>query len=319
MPVIGQVAQSPGGLGWTALVLIVLLGGIAYLMLVVASGDDEITGLVDEEPITTQPAPPLVQSVSEPISAEPEPPEPSAADRYARSVALSMWEIGQYLAEVAGLVEGERILDVTTGHTLSGSPSSVLRQAIGEGSAGRALVQAASNPRGTRTGGGQGEIAPLPFPDGWCDAVVSIHSLHRAENPRATLEEWRRVTGRGGRVALTVPGPRAALGLTRYDPIFRRHGIRGKLAVPTPAMLRGWASAAGWREIAIYCEASTTILADAEAFRAWVEAFAGVRTGTPLRVDELDALTRDLMAITPAGPNGLQIPYGALYLTAYNR
>src|SRR5689334_3296255 len=111
MPVIGQVAQSPGGLGWTALVVIVLFGGIAYLMLVVASGDDEITGLVDEEPITTQPAPPLVQSVSEPISAEPEPLEPSAADRYARSVALSMWEIGQYLAEVAGLVEGERILD----------------------------------------------------------------------------------------------------------------------------------------------------------------------------------------------------------------
>jgi SAM-dependent methyltransferase len=315
-----QAAQSPGGLGWTALVVILLFGGIAYLLLIVASSGDEIIGLTEDEPSPEvrppSPPPPASQPAipAQAVNAVAQ----SAADRYTSSLAASIRGIGDRLVQRADLREEERILDAATGHLLTGMPYVALGRSIDEGNAIRGLlrVESSDRRRGRRRRGADG--LALAFPREWCDVVISVHSLHQEANPRATLAEWRRVTGRGGRLAASVPGPRAALGLNRYDQIYRRHGVRRKLAVPTPAKLRSWAAAAGWRDIEVDDDPFTTIVVDAEAFRVWVAALARAGTDLALEKDQLDALTRDLLAITPADRGGVRIPYGTLFLTAYN-
>src|SRR4029079_18175033 len=91
------------------------------------------------------------------------------------------------------------------------------------------------------------------------DVVISVHALHFAADPVATLAEWRRVTTGGGRLSLSVPGPRAALSHRLYDPIYRRHGLVRRIEVPTRGKLLAWARAAGWRQAAVVADPATTV------------------------------------------------------------
>lgn len=53
----------------------------------------------------------------------------------------------------------------------------------------------------------------LPFPDGWAEEILAIHSLEHV-HPRMllpTLREWHRVLGPGGRVRIHVPNTRELL------------------------------------------------------------------------------------------------------------
>lgn len=313
-------------LGWTALVVMVLFAGIAYLVLIVASSGDEIAGFSDDERRPNDRAPKRATGRSdEPatrirqlLAAEPSAPEPSPEDRYAAARAASLRRAAWELADRANLSDGERILDVATGRALTSVPSIELANTISDREASRGLLRVApaSQPRGSRRG--RVKAPPLPFPSGWYDVVVSVHSLHQADNPRAMLAECRRVTRSGGRIALSVPGPRTALLVTRYDRIYRRHGIPRKMVVPSPAKLRTWASGAGWREIVVRADPSSTFDVDTEAFRAWLETFALVGLEVTVEPDRLKALIDDLLAATPAVPNGLRMADGTLYLTAYN-
>lgn len=47
----------------------------------------------------------------------------------------------------------------------------------------------------------------LPFPDGWAEEIVAVHSLEHVYPPMLvpTLKEWRRVLAPGGRVRVHVP------------------------------------------------------------------------------------------------------------------
>ncbi|MGH7535860.1 MAG: class I SAM-dependent methyltransferase, partial [Gemmatimonadales bacterium] len=148
--------------------------------------------------------------------------------------------------------------------------------------------------------------------------VISVHALHFAVDPVATLAEWLRITVPGGRLSLSVPGPRSTLSFKIYNPIYRRYGLARRVEVPTRAKLIAWARAAGWRHIDIEADPDTTIrLAGPDTFERWM--LTGSRSGavhllSPERFARFEA---ELLAVTPIGPGGmLHVPFGTLYLTA---
>ena len=51
----------------------------------------------------------------------------------------------------------------------------------------------------------------LPFADGWVEELMAVHMLEHVPPPRvrATLAEWHRVLGRGGRLEVHVPNGEA--------------------------------------------------------------------------------------------------------------
>ncbi len=62
----------------------------------------------------------------------------------------------------------------------------------------------------------EADFGALPFPDSSFDVVMAVHALHFADDPVAALTEWWLVVPLGGRLSISVPGPRSAL----YLPIF---------------------------------------------------------------------------------------------------
>ena len=166
----------------------------------------------------------------------------------------------------------------------------------------------------------EADFANLPFPGASFHVVISVHALHLAVDPVATLAEWLRITVPGGRLSLSVPGPRSALSFRIYNPIYRRYGMARRVEVPTRRKLIAWARAAGWRQVHIEANPDTTIrLAGPDTFERWMR--TGSRTGatrslSPERFAEFEAA---LLAATPIGPDGMfHIPFGTLYLTARN-
>ena len=99
-------------------------------------------------------------------------------------------------------------------------------------------------------------------------ALISVHALHFAEDPVAALAEWRRVTTGGGRLSLSVPGPRRALSYGLYDPVYRRHGLQRRVMVPARGKLTAWARAGGWRQVNVVAD-PTTIIRLAEEWTAY--------------------------------------------------
>ena len=164
------------------------------------------------------------------------------------------------------------------------------------------------------------QASELPFPSGSFHVVISVHALHFAEDPVAVLREWRRVTTPGGRLSLSVPGPRGALSYRLYDPVYRRHGLVRKIDVPTRAKLLVWARAAGWQKPTVEADPDTTIrLAGPDSFERWMRTGSRSVASRALSDERFAALTDDLLAATPIGPDGrYHIPFGTLYLTARN-
>jgi SAM-dependent methyltransferase len=166
----------------------------------------------------------------------------------------------------------------------------------------------------------EADFANLPFPAASFHVVISVHALHLAVDPVATLAEWRRISVPGGRLSLSVPGPRSALSFTIYNPIYRRYGMARRVVVPTRAKLIAWARAAGWRQTNIEANPDTTIrLAGPDTFERWMR--TGSRSGAihSLSPDRFAEFEAELLAATPIGPDGLlHIPFGTLYLTARN-
>lgn len=242
-----------------------------------------------------------------------------SAENYAHSMAPSLRTMAVVVVQRARLRERDRILDAGTGTGIAASAAmSAGREVVGVDAASGMLAVARREVPGARFV--EADFAKLPFPAGSFDVVISVHALHFAADPVAVLEEWRRVTTPGGRLSLSVPGPRAALSYRIYDPIYRRHGVKRRVEVPTRTKLLAWARAAGWRHAAVEADPATTIrLAGPDSFERWMR--TGSRSGTSrtLGDERFAALSADLMAATPIGPDGqLHIPFGTLYLTARN-
>jgi SAM-dependent methyltransferase len=219
----------------------------------------------------------------------------------------------------ARLRERDRILDAGTGTGVGAAAAMTSgREVTGVDAAPGMLAIARREVPGARFV--EADFAQLPFPPGSFDVVISVHALHFAADPVAVLREWRRVTTPGARLSLSVPGPRAALSHRIYDPIYRRHGVKRRVEVPTRTKLLAWSRAAGWRHAAVEADPATTIrLAGPDSFERWMRTGSRSVASRALSDERFEALSADLMAVTPVGPDGqLHIPFGTLYLTARN-
>jgi ubiquinone/menaquinone biosynthesis C-methylase UbiE len=239
------------------------------------------------------------------------------AENYAASMAPSLRVVAVRVVQLASLRAGERILDAGTG-TGAGAAASLTagREVVGVDAAPGMLAIARREVPGARFF--EADFGNLPFPAGSFDVVISIHALHFAQDPVAVLQEWRRVTAAGGRLSLSVPGPRSALALGLYNPIYRRHGLAGRTSVPTGAKLLAWARAAGWQAPRVEADPSTTIrLAGPDAFGLWMRTGSRSAATATMSDEQFAALEAELMAATPVAPDGmLHVPFGTLYLTA---
>lgn len=241
------------------------------------------------------------------------------ADNYAASMAPSLRTMAVAVVQRAQLGEGDRILDAGTGTGVGAAAAMTRgREVIGVDAAPGMLAIARREVPGARFV--EADYGVLPFPAGSFDVVISVHALHFAEDPVAVLAEWRRVTTAGGRLSLSLPGPRAALYYRAFDPVYRRHGVMRKVGVATRRKLLTWARAAGWQKPRVEADPATAIrLAGPDSFERWMRTGARSVASRALSDEQFAALTSDLLAATPVGPDGLlHIPFGTLYLTARN-
>jgi ubiquinone/menaquinone biosynthesis C-methylase UbiE len=241
------------------------------------------------------------------------------AENYAQSMAPSLRTMAVQVVQRARLRDRDRILDAGTGTGVGAAAAMTSgREVVGVDGAPGMLAIARREVPGARFV--EADYADLPFPSGSFDVVISVHALHFAADPIAALTEWRRVTIGGGRLSLSVPGPRSALSYRLFDPIYRRHGLHRRVEVPTRGKLLAWARAAGWRHVTVEADPATTIrLAGPDSFERWMRTGSRSSTSRALNDERFAALTTDLLAAAPVGRDGLlHIPFGTLYLTARN-
>lgn len=236
---------------------------------------------------------------------------------YAATMAPSLRPIAETVVRRARLQPGERVLDIGTG---TGSAAAAARgegrEVIGLDAAPGMLEIARSEVAGVRFE--EMDFAALGFDDASVDVVLAAHALLFATDPVAVLAEWLRVTRPGGRLSLSVPGPRELTPTAVYGEIYERHGIDTAGRYPTERSLAGLASSAGWGHVETGADPSTAIeLADEAAFRLWRGIGARGAITADYTPDQHRALTDEMLAVTPRTVDGaFRIPFGALYLTA---
>ena len=241
------------------------------------------------------------------------------AENYAMSMAPSLRTVAVAVVQRSQLLAGERILDAGTGTGIGAAAAlSSGREVVGVDAAPGMLAIARREVPGARFV--EADYGSLPFPAGSFHVVISVHALHFAEDPVAVLGEWRRVTAAGGRLSISVPGPRAALSMKLYDPVYRRHGMLRRVRVPSRSALLTWARAAGWRGVRTEADPTTVIrLAGPDSFDTWMRSGSRSDINRALSPERFAALEADLLAATPIGPDGLlHVPFGTIYLTARN-
>lgn len=236
---------------------------------------------------------------------------------YAATMAPSLRPVAETVVRRARLQPGERVLDIGTG---TGSAAAAARgegrEVIGIDAAPGMLEIARSDVAGVRFE--EMDFAALRFDDASVDVVLAAHALLFATDQVAVLAEWLRVTRPGGRLSLSVPGPRARTPTAIYGEIYERRGIATSADYPTMASLAALARTAGWTDVESDADPSTAIeLADEAAFRLWREIGARGAITADYTPDQHRALTDEMLAVTPrAADGGFRIPFGALYLTA---
>ena len=304
-------------MGWVAAVAVLILLASSYLLLVVAAGGEGVPKADDEDLIRA------AEEIRHELELSGQPPVAptfsDTAENYFVSMAPSLQMIAKAVVQRAELGVNERVLDAGTG-TGFGAAAALWesRSVVGVDADADMLGIAHREVPGAHFV--EAEIAAVPFDADWFHAVISVHALQFADDPAAVLAEWRRVTLDGGRLSLSVPGPRSTLSINLYDPVYRRYGIKRSVQVATGGKLSTWARAAGWQQIKVVADPLTVIrLAGPDAFQRWLRAGSRSHVGGAQSAASSEALERELLAATPTTPDGqLQIPFGTLYLTALN-
>lgn len=236
---------------------------------------------------------------------------------YAATMAPSLRPIAETVVRRARLAPGERVLDIGTG---TGSAAAAAlgegREVTGVDAAPGMLEIARREVPGARFE--EMDFAALRFEDASTDVVLAAHSLLFATHQAAVLAEWLRVTRPGGRLSLSVPGPRELTPTAIYGEIYDRHGIDTAGRYPTEGALAALASDAGWGHVETAGDpAAAIVLPDEAAFRLWREIGARGAITADYTPEQHRALTGEMLAVTPrTADGGFRIPFGALYLTA---
>jgi ubiquinone/menaquinone biosynthesis C-methylase UbiE len=232
-------------------------------------------------------------------------------------MAPALLPMNEAVVRRAALRPGERVLDIGTG---TGTAAALAR---GEGRA-VAAIDAAAGMLDIARGRIDGvvfeemDFASLRFADASFDVVLSVHALHFAADGVAALSEWRRVTAPGGRLSLSVPGPRDRTPNAHYREIYARHGIEPVDRYPTADHVAAMAARAGWEAIEIHSDPSTALeLPDESAFRLWREiGFRGSATDHLTEADQARLTDEMLQATERTADGGFRIPFGTIYLHA---
>jgi ubiquinone/menaquinone biosynthesis C-methylase UbiE len=243
----------------------------------------------------------------------------AGATGYEATMAPSLRPIAGEVVRRAQLQPGERVLDIGTG-TGIGAAASVGegRKVVGvDGAPGMLQIARAQVPGAAFA---HMDFHALDFPDGSFDVCISVHALLFAEDRVAALREWRRVTARGGRISLSVPGPDDVTPGAIYGEIYERYGIDTTGRYPDMEALAQSATRAGWKVVSTDADPTTAIrLRDDAAFNLWRQVGSRGTQTAGWAPERHAALTAEMLAVTPRAEDGsLSIPFGALYLTARN-
>ena len=237
----------------------------------------------------------------------------TAAD-YAATMAPALAPVAEAVVRRASLRPNETVLDLGTG-TGTGA-----RLALGEGRRVIGLDGAAGMLEiARREAPGvdflEADFTRIPLADGSVQVVLAVHALLFAGDRVAALREWLRVTAPGGRLSLSVPGPGDVVPSAVFGEVYDRYAIEWRPNdYPVPSEVEQWARDAGWTDEAAAADPTTAIpLADEAAFRTWLRVG---RTTSDWSADRIEAYGRDLMAVSPRGPDGsFRIPFGSIHLT----
>lgn len=240
-----------------------------------------------------------------------------SAPAYAETMAPALRPVAVEVVRRAALQPGERVLDVGTGTgTASAMAAGDGRRVIGLDAAAGMLELARREVAGVDFV--HADFSDMPMEDRAFDVVIAVHALLFADDRVAALREWLRVSDRGGRLSLSVPGPEAVVPNTLFGPVYDRYGITWGNDYPTANELAEWAEEAGWGSIQTSADPTIGIeLADDAHFRTWLSVGARGRATAGWSDERREQLGRDLMdAARRAGHAGFRLPFGALYLTA---
>lgn len=239
------------------------------------------------------------------------------AEHYAASMAPSLRLIAAAVVRRAALRPDERVLDLGTG-TGAGAALALGegRTVVGvDGAAGMLAIARREVPGADFI---QADFGSLPLPDAAFDAVLAVHSLHFAPDPVAALAEWRRVAASGGRLVVSVPGPKAASYVPLFERVYAQYGVKRSARLPTRTGVAGWARAAGWRSVRTDADAGTVVrLADEAAFDHWMRTGSRSAATRTWGEERFAVFCAELAAITPRDASGaFAVPFGTIFLEA---
>ncbi|WP_329405342.1 class I SAM-dependent methyltransferase [Streptomyces virginiae] len=156
------------------------------------------------------------------------------ADAYAGSFGKLCAYPVPWLLDAAGIEAGSCVLDVGTGTGTAAAAACERGAKVTAVDAEPSMVAAAA-----RTAPAAevrlATLPALPFADGEFDAVIGNFVVNHVGRPRAALEELRRVTRPGGRLAVTIWAAPAASGQTLLGRAVQTAGVGRPAHLPALA------------------------------------------------------------------------------------